>query len=106
MNTRQSSVGNLPITGAASYTAGTTQTQAGATAASAFLSRVTTGNANDGVSLPRGDAPGHLNQTMIVVNKSAVALKVYPYYTSASTNDDGAAYGGTIDGGAANAAIT
>lgn len=91
----------LPILGTrATATAGTTQTQAGATAVTGFLNGVTTGVANDGVFLPRADMANQVGQTLIIVNRSAAILKVYPYYDAT----DGAS-GGTVDGGAANAAI-
>ena len=63
------------VTGTADATAGTTQTLAGATALTASVVRVTTGNANDGVILPAGCVDGEL---IWVFNLSAVALKVYP----------------------------
>lgn len=77
------------IGGYAAVTAGTTQTQAGATALTGAVNAVTTGNANDGVLLPTGMAAG---DQVVVANLSAVALNVYP-----ST-------GGAINGGSANAA--
>jgi hypothetical protein len=93
----------LPVLGVmADATAGTTQTQAGSTALTGAINRVTTGNANDGVNLPRGDFPSDLNGAIIVTNLSANALKVYPNYITADAAGDGS----TIDGGAANAAIT
>lgn len=72
-------------------TAGTTQTQAGATALTKLVTFVTTGNANDGVALPTGKLAGEF---VIVSNVSANALKVYPYNAS----------GGAINNGSANAA--
>jgi hypothetical protein len=75
--------------GVESFTAGTTQTQAGATLLTGFINRVTTGNANDGVRLPANFAVG---DTVYIVNQSAASLNVYP-----ST-------GGAINGGSANAA--
>jgi hypothetical protein len=92
----------LPVLTMADATAGTTQTQAGSTAVTGFVNRVTTGNANDGVNLPRGDFPNDKDGTLIIVNLSAVALKVFPNYITADAAGDGS----TIDGGAANAAIT
>lgn len=76
------------IGGYAVATAGTTQTQAGATALVGSLNVVTTGNASDGVLLPTGTARG---DKVVVTNISAVALNVYP------------ATGGAINGGAINA---
>ena len=95
----------LPLHSLQGVTAGTTQTQAGATAMSKTVVQVTTGNASDGVALPRADKATCVGQSMIVKNLSAVALKVYPYYTTSATVDDGSAYGGKIavDGGALGA---
>ena len=73
----------------ATATAGTTQTQAGATALTGSVNVVTTGNASDGVKLPAGYGVG---EVIHVVNISGVALNVYP------------ATGGAINGGSANAA--
>jgi hypothetical protein len=70
-------------------TAGTTQTQAGATQLAGAISYVTTGNANDGVRLPTDIA---LGDVVYVVNSSGVSLNVYP------------ATGGKINNGSANAA--
>lgn len=93
----------LPVLGVmADATAGTTQTQAASTALTGAINRVTTGTANDGVNLPRGDFPTDINGAIIVTNLSANALKVYPNYITADSAGDGS----TIDGGAANAAIT
>lgn len=69
-------------TNAASITAGTTQTFAGATAVTTDLAVVTTGNAQDGIVLPTV-APG---KVVVVKNSSANAGKVY------------VANGGTLDG--------
>lgn len=102
---RNSSIGHFPRTTAAAITAGTTQTQVGATAITKGINKVTNGNANDGVALPRADQPCHVDQ-VIEIQVGANNLNVYPYYTSASTNDDGTAYGGTIDGGSANASVS
>jgi hypothetical protein len=77
------------IGGYATATAGTTQTQAGATALTGAINVVTTGNASDGVKLPTEMGVGDI---VIIVNISAVALNVYP------------ATGGAINGGTANAA--
>lgn len=79
------------VGGAASATAGTTQTQAGATALTGSTNLVTTGNAGDGVVLPTGYDDGDV---VYVANLSAVTLKVYP------------ATGGALNGGSANASIT
>lgn len=73
-------------------TAGTTQTQAGATALTKTFNKVTTGNANDGVALPGGLQP----MCVMVSNISANALKVY----GANADND------TIDGGSADASVT
>lgn len=70
-------------------TAGTTQTQAGATALTGAVNYVTTGNASDGVVLPTGRGVG---EVVYIVNSSGVALNVYP------------ATGGKINNGTANAA--
>jgi len=78
------------IGGTASVTAGTTQTQAGATELTGAVNLVTTGNANDGVILQADRVAGDV---VYVVNLSAAALKVYP-----ST-------GGALNGGSANAAV-
>ena len=70
-------------------TAGTTQTQAGATALVGFINFVTTGTAADGVKLP---AERTVGDVVYVVNSSGVSLNVYP------------ATGGKINNGSANAA--
>jgi hypothetical protein len=70
-------------------TAGTTQTQAGATVLNSAINYVTTGNASDGVMLPAGYG---LGDVVYIVNSSGVALNVYP------------ATGGKINNGSANAA--
>lgn len=98
----QRSPTGLPVTSLADQTAGTTQTQAGSVAATAFVNRVTTGNASDGVNLPRADFPGAIGQTVIICNLSAVVLKVYPFYDTVAAAGDGS----TIDGGGANAALS
>lgn len=77
------------IGGYVAVTAGTTQTQAGATALTGALNVVTTGTANDGVRLPADYGVG---EQIVVANISGAALNVYP-----ST-------GGAINGGSANAA--
>lgn len=77
------------VGGYAAATAGTTQTQAGATVLTAAVNLVTTGNASDGVMLPAGRGVGDV---VYVVNQSAAALNVYPQT------------GGAINGGSANAA--
>lgn len=76
--------------GTAAVTAGTTQTQAGATALTGMLNVVTTGNANDGVRLP---AAG-VGAMCTIVNGSNAALKIYP------------PSGGALNGGTADAAVT
>ncbi len=71
-------------------TAGTTQTQVGATALTARYNDVTVvGTANDGVRLPAGN-PG---LSIMVHNAAALPLKLYP------------ATGAAINGGTADAAI-
>jgi hypothetical protein len=70
-------------------TAGTTQTQAGATALVGFLNYITVGTAADGVKLPAERLVGDI---VYVVNPSANSLNVYP------------ATGGKINGGSTNAA--
>lgn len=77
------------IGGYAAATAGTTQTQAGATALTGAVNFVTTGNASDGVLLP---AERPVGDVVYIVNSSGVALNVYP------------ATGGKINNGSANAA--
>jgi hypothetical protein len=77
------------IGGYEAVTAGTTQTQAGATQLAGSVSYVTTGNASDGVRLPTDIAVGDV---IYVINSSGVALNVYP------------ATGGKINNGTANAA--
>lgn len=77
------------IGGHETATAGTTQTQAGATLLTGGINFVTTGNASDGVKLPADIA---LGDSLIIINSSAVALNVYP-------NTDG-----QINNGTANAA--
>lgn len=77
------------VGGYATATAGTTQTQAGATALTGAVNVVTTGNASDGVKLPTDVAVGDV---VYIVNVSNAALNVYP------------ATGGAINGGSANAA--
>lgn len=78
------------VAGTASVTAGTTQTQAGATALTGMQNLVTTGNANDGVILPKAGN----GAVIAIVNLSANALKVYP------------PTGGKLNGGTANASVT
>lgn len=79
--------------GIGTATAGTTQTQAGATALVKGVTLVTAGNTNDGVVLPAGLPAGQL---FVVVNKTGadnLLLKIYP------------PSGGAINGGSANAAL-
>ena len=71
------------IGGYATATAGTTQTQAGATLLTGGINYVTTGNANDGVKLPADIAFG---DSLIIVNSSGVALNVYPGTDGAINN--------------------
>ncbi len=77
------------VGGYATATAGTTQTQAGATVLSAAINYVTTGTASDGVMLPAGMG---LGDSVVIVNSSNAALNVYPQT------------GGKINNGSANAA--
>jgi hypothetical protein len=77
------------VGGYAAVTAGTTQTQAGATALTGAINFVTTGNANDGVQLPSSYALGDM---VVVINSSGAALNVYP------------GTGGKINNGSADAA--
>lgn len=76
------------IGGYATATAGTTQTQAGATALTGAVNFVTTGTAADGVMLP---AERPVGDVVYIVNSSAASLNVYP------------ATGGKINNGSANA---
>lgn len=78
------------VHGTATVTAGTTQTQAGATALTGLVNVVTTGTANDGVLLPSAA----VGTVIAVVNSSANALKIYP------------PVGGALNGGTVNAAVT
>lgn len=81
---------------AASVTAGTTQTQAGATALTGTINKVGVGNANDGVALPAVSTTTGATKArcVYVVNANgSLAAKIYPANGS----------GGTIDGGSANA---
>jgi hypothetical protein len=78
------------IGGTASVTAGTTQTQAGATELTGAVNLVTTGNANDGVILQADRVAGDV---VYVVNLSANALKLYP------------SSGGDLNGGTDDAAV-
>lgn len=72
-------------------TAGTTQTQVGATALTAKVNIIgTCANANDGVRLPLALA----GRSVTVLNRGTNIARIYP-----GTSD-------TIDGGSANAAIT
>lgn len=82
------SVGGSVVTG---YTAGTTQTQAGATPLTGANNVVgTVGTTNDGVILPAGE----VGDVVFVRNGGANTAKVYP------------PVGGAINGGSANAAVT
>lgn len=69
-----------------SITAGTTQTQAGATALTTEFNRVTTATAGDGVKFPTASA----GLICHIVNETAVSIEVYP-----NTSD-------TLNGGSAN----
>lgn len=71
-------------------TAGSTQTQAGATALGLGFSRVTSASANDGVRLPQSSGGG----SVTIRNDSGAAIKVWP------------PLGWKINDGTANAADT
>lgn len=80
-------------------TAGTTQTQAGATLIEKGITVVTVGTSGDGVRLPAtGDATmadSEVGVMVLIINTHATnTLEIYP------------ATGGTINGGAANAGYT
>jgi len=83
--------GPLNVTTTDSITAGTTQTQAGATALTAEINRVTVvGTNGDSVALPTAVN----GKTCTIINADAAqSLQVWP----------GATFSDTIDGGAANA---
>lgn len=72
---------NDQLYSAQSITAGTVQTQAGATQINAAAVFVTTGNANDGVILP----PGYAGLEIFVAS-NANTLKVYPSGTETIGN--------------------
>lgn len=78
------------VRSAAAITAGTTQTQAGATAIVTDIVIVTTGNANDGVLLP----PIKAGNLIVINNASANAGKIYANGTE------------TLNGTAGNAGST
>lgn len=89
---------NLTLTGllfestAGGLTAGATQTQAGALALTKEMNRVTTvATAGDGVALPQAQA----GLTIIVINKGANSMQVYPI--NAGTD--------AIDGQSANSSV-
>lgn len=69
-------------------TAGTVQTQAGATALKLGTNRVSTANTNDGVLLPFSTGGGEC----VIRNDGGAAVKIWPQT------------GASIDGGSANAA--
>jgi hypothetical protein len=71
-------------------TAGSTQTQAGATALALGFSRVSSASANDGVRLPQSSGGG----SVVIRNDSGAAIKVWP------------PLGSKINDGTANAADT
>ncbi len=84
----------IPIStaGVSTITAGTTQTQAGATEIGLRqFAKVTTGNANDGVILPLLNS-NMIGMSIFINNISANALNVYPNTAQ------------TVNGGSANAA--
>jgi hypothetical protein len=62
------------LTSIADVTASTTQTQAGGTRITAAVNAVTTANANDAVTLPKGKA----GMEIVLNNLSANALGVFP----------------------------
>lgn len=62
------------LTGQESLTASTTQTQAGGTPITKGASKVTTANANDAVTLPKGLSGAQ----SIIANVSANSLRVFP----------------------------
>lgn len=109
MFTQQSPEG-FPVNSFGEATAGTTQTQAGATPLTKAVNKVTTGVAGDGVALPYAGGPAQVGQTVIIKNESAtLAMNVYPYHGTRHADGTLAAAapsGGTIDGGAANAALS
>lgn len=78
------------LTSTQEVTASTTQTQAGATAITAAAAKVTTGNANDAIRLPKGYA----GLEIFIANVSANTLGVFP------------AVGDTMFTSAQNAVIT
>ena len=82
--------GYSPVRSVGAVTAGTTQTQAGATAITKDITVVTTGNANDGVLLPSIRA----GQVLVIINASANAGKIYANGTE------------TLNGTAGNAGST
>ena len=78
-------VAGLTQKSVAAITAGTTQTQAGATPITTSIAYVTTGNASDGVILP-ALSTALIGTTITLINASAVAGKVYcPGATSTNT---------------------
>ncbi len=69
----------------AAITAGTTQTQAGATAITTDIVQVTTANSSDGVILPAGSA-AQIGRTIRIINASANGGVVYcPGATNTNT---------------------
>jgi hypothetical protein len=77
-----------PVSSVAAITAGTTQTQAGATAITTDVAYVTTGNASDGVRLPLISKVG---QRIQIINASANAGVVYGTGTTSTNTIDGTA---------------
>lgn len=77
------------LAGSAAVTAGTVQTQAGATPLTGMFNAVTCANANDGVLAPSAGTAA----LVTIQNLGIVALKVYP------------PVGGSLNGGAVNAAV-
>lgn len=71
-------------------TAGTTQTQAGATPITTDIVQVTTGNASDGVILPALSA-SQVGRTIRIINASANAGVVYCPGTTSTNTIDGTA---------------
>jgi hypothetical protein len=98
----------LPKIKSAAVTAGTRRPRPARRPSRARSTQVTTGNANDGVCLPRADAGttggaggNCLDGAIIVENLSANALKVYPFYDTVAAAGDGS----QINAGGANTVL-
>ncbi len=74
----------------AAITAGTTQTQAGATAITTDIVQVTTGNASDGLRLP-ALTTGMIGRTIRIINASANAGVLYGTGTTSTNTINGTA---------------